>query len=399
MEKFKKEISFLKPWLILTTYAVILIFLMINFNSILTAINKYLILLNPLLMAIAISYVLNIPMKEIEKNILKRIKPNGIIHKNLRGISISLTLLLTIVILGFFGYIIIPQLIVSIVSLVNNLSNILNSIVNNTDAILKFFNLNPLDFEFSSAGINNFLNQFGLDVNKILNSLTGFVGLTSQSFLNYISKFVVTSANWFLAFMLSLYLLTGKETFIRQTKKIIAAIFSNKTTNRIMRYAQISNNVFSSFVTGQLVEALIIGILIYVALLITNMPYSLLIAAMASVLALVPVLGATIACIVGFLLVLSVSPIKAIWFVIIYQVIQQIEGTLIYPKVVGESVGLPGIWTLLSIIVFGGMYGVIGMLFAVPLTAIVYTTGSYLINKALDKKNIVVTTDEIKEKS
>lgn len=399
MEKFKKEISFLKPWLILTSYAVILIFLMINFNSILTAINKYLILLNPLLMAIAISYVLNIPMKEIEKNILKRIKPNGIIHKNLRGISISLTLLLTIVILGFFGYIIIPQLIVSIVSLVNNLSNILNSIVNNTDAILKFFNLNPLDFEFSSAGINNFLNQFGLDVNKILNSLTGFVGLTSQSFLNYISKFVVTSANWFLAFMLSLYLLTGKETFIRQTKKIIAAIFSNKTTNRIMRYAQISNNVFSSFVTGQLVEALIIGILIYVALLITNMPYSLLIAAMASVLALVPVLGATIACIVGFLLVLSVSPIKAIWFVIIYQVIQQIEGTLIYPKVVGESVGLPGIWTLLSIIVFGGMYGVIGMLFAVPLTAIVYTTGSYLINKALDKKNIVVTTDEIKEKS
>lgn len=399
MEKFKKEITFLKPWLILTTYAVILIFLMINFNSILTAINKYLILLNPLLMAIAISYVLNIPMKEIEKNILKRIKPNGIIHKNLRGISISLTLLLTIVILGFFGYIIIPQLIVSIVSLVNNLSNILNSIVNNTDAILKFFNLNPLDFEFSSAGINNFLNQFGLDVNKILNSLTGFVGLTSQSFLNYISKFVVTSANWFLAFMLSLYLLTGKETFIRQTKKIIAAIFSNKTTNRIMRYAQISNNVFSSFVTGQLVEALIIGILIYVALLITNMPYSLLIAAMASVLALVPVLGATIACIVGFLLVLSVSPIKAIWFVIIYQVIQQIEGTLIYPKVVGESVGLPGIWTLLSIIVFGGMYGVIGMLFAVPLTAIVYTTGSYLINKALDKKNIVVTTDEIKEKS
>lgn len=399
MEKFKKEISFLKPWLILTTYAVILIFLMINFNSILTVINKYLILLNPLLMAIAISYVLNIPMKEIEKNILKRIKPNGIIHKNLRGISISLTLLLTIVILGFFGYIIIPQLIVSIVSLVNNLSNILNSIVNNTDAILKFFNLNPLDFEFSSAGINNFLNQFGLDVNKILNSLTGFVGLTSQSFLNYISKFVVTSANWFLAFMLSLYLLTGKETFIRQTKKIIAAIFSNKTTNRIMRYAQISNNVFSSFVTGQLVEALIIGILIYVALLITNMPYSLLIAAMASVLALVPVLGATIACIVGFLLVLSVSPIKAIWFVIIYQVIQQIEGTLIYPKVVGESVGLPGIWTLLSIIVFGGMYGVIGMLFAVPLTAIVYTTGSYLINKALDKKNIVVTTDEIKEKS
>ncbi|MCI6271982.1 MAG: AI-2E family transporter [Erysipelotrichaceae bacterium] len=399
MEKFKKEISFLKPWLILTTYAVILIFLMINFNSILTVINKYLILLNPLLMAIAISYVLNIPMKEIEKNILKRIKPNGIIHKNLRGISISLTLLLTIIILGFFGYIIIPQLIVSIVSLVNNLSNILNSIVNNTDAILKFFNLNPLDFEFSSAGINNFLNQFGLDVNKILNSLTGFVGLTSQSFLNYISKFVVTSANWFLAFMLSLYLLTGKETFIRQTKKIIAAIFSNKTTNRIMRYAQISNNVFSSFVTGQLVEALIIGILIYVALLITNMPYSLLIAAMASVLALVPVLGATIACIVGFLLVLSVSPIKAIWFVIIYQVIQQIEGTLIYPKVVGESVGLPGIWTLLSIIVFGGMYGVIGMLFAVPLTAIVYTTGSYLINKALDKKNIVVTTDEIKEKS
>ena len=399
MEKFKKEISFLKPWLILTTYAVILIFLIINFNSILTIINKYLVLLNPLLMAIAISYVLNIPMKEIEKNILKHIKPNGIIHKNLRSISIFLTLILTVVILGFFGYIIIPQLIVSIVSLVNNLSTILNSIVNNTDAILKFFNLNPLDFEFSSAGINNFLNQFGLDVNKILNSLTGFVGLTSQSFLNYISNFIVTSANWFLAFMLSLYLLTGKETFIRQTKKIVAAIFSNKTTNRIMKYAKISNNIFSSFVTGQLVEALIIGILIYVALLITNIPYSLLIAAMASVFSLVPVLGTTVACIVGFLLVLSVSPIKALWFLIIYQVIQQIEGTLIYPKVVGESVGLPGIWTLLSIIVFGGMYGVIGMLFAVPLTAIAYTTGSYLINKALDKKNIIVTTDEIKEKS
>lgn len=398
MEKLKKEVKSIKPWFILVTYFVGLIFLLMYFNRISEVIGKYIKLLNPFFMAIAIAFVLNIPMKSIENFINKNFDKNNLINKFSRSISIVLTLIFTLIFLFFMGYIIVPQLITTVVNLVNNLTNIVNGIVNNTDQILEFFKLDGIQADINTDTINNFFTQFGLDWNNIIKNVTSMVSNTGVSVFSYVSNFTVAAANWFLALMLSLYLLGGKEKFIRQIKKVVAAIFDNKTRNVILKYSRSSLDIFNSFISGQLLEAIIIGILIYIALLIFKMPYSLLIASITSIMALVPILGATLACVIGFFLILSIDPIQALWFVVLYQVVQQLENNFIYPKIVGESVGLPGIWTLLSIVVFGGMYGVLGMLLAVPITAILYTSGSELINKRLNEKNLIVTTEEIKEK-
>ena len=398
MEKLKKEVKSIKPWFILVTYFVGLIFLLMYFNRISEVIGKYMKLLNPFFMAIAIAFVLNIPMKSIENFIKKNFGTNNLINKFSRSISIILTLIFTLIFLFFMGYIIVPQLITTIVNLVNNLTNIVNGIVNNTDQILEFFKLDGIQTEINTDTINNFFTQFGLDWNNIIKNVTNMVSNTGVSVFSYVSNFTLAAANWFLALMLSLYLLGGKEKFIRQIKKVVAAVFDNKTRNVILKYSRSSLDIFNSIISGQLLEAIIIGVLIYIALLLFKMPYSLLIASITSIMALVPILGATLACVIGFFLILSIDPIQALWFVVLYQVVQQLENNFIYPKIVGESVGLPGIWTLLSIVVFGGMYGVLGMLLAVPITAILYTSGSELINKRLNEKNLIVTTEEIKEK-
>ena len=398
MEKLKKEVKSIKPWFILVTYFVGLIFLLMYFNRISEVIGKYMKLLNPFFMAIAIAFVLNIPMKSIENFIKKNFGTNNLINKFSRSISIILTLIFTLIFLFFMGYIIVPQLITTIVNLVNNLTNIVNGIVNNTDQILEFFKLDGIQTEINTDTINNFFTQFGLDWNNIIKNVTNMASNTGVSVFSYVSNFTLAAANWFLALMLSLYLLGGKEKFIRQIKKVVAAVFDNKTRNVILKYSRSSLDIFNSFISGQLLEAIIIGVLIYIALLLFKMPYSLLIASITSIMALVPILGATLACVIGFFLILSIDPIQALWFVVLYQVVQQLENNFIYPKIVGESVGLPGIWTLLSIVVFGGMYGVLGMLLAVPITAILYTSGSELINKRLNEKNLIVTTEEIKEK-
>ena len=398
MEKLKKEVKSIKPWFILVTYFVGLIFLLMYFNRISEVIGKYMKLLNLFFMAIAIAFVLNIPMKSIENFIKKNFGTNNLINKFSRSISIILTLIFTLIFLFFMGYIIVPQLITTIVNLVNNLTNIVNGIVNNTDQILEFFKLDGIQTEINTDTINNFFTQFGLDWNNIIKNVTNMVSNTGVSVFSYVSNFTLAAANWFLALMLSLYLLGGKEKFIRQIKKVVAAVFDNKTRNVILKYSRSSLDIFNSFISGQLLEAIIIGVLIYIALLLFKMPYSLLIASITSIMALVPILGATLACVIGFFLILSIDPIQALWFVVLYQVVQQLENNFIYPKIVGESVGLPGIWTLLSIVVFGGMYGVLGMLLAVPITAILYTSGSELINKRLNEKNLIVTTEEIKEK-
>lgn len=398
MEKLKKEVKSIKPWFILVTYFVGLIFLLMYFNRISEVIGKYMKLLNPFFMAIAIAFVLNIPMKSIENFIKKNFGTNNLINKFSRSISIILTLIFTLIFLFFMGYIIVPQLITTIVNLVNNLTKIVNGIVNNTDQILEFFKLDGIQTEINTDTINNFFTQFGLDWNNIIKNVTNMVSNTGVSVFSYVSNFTLAAANWFLALMLSLYLLGGKEKFIRQIKKVVAAVFDNKTRNVILKYSRSSLDIFNSFISGQLLEAIIIGVLIYIALLLFKMPYSLLIASITSIMALVPILGATLACVIGFFLILSIDPIQALWFVVLYQVVQQLENNFIYPKIVGESVGLPGIWTLLSIVVFGGMYGVLGMLLAVPITAILYTSGSELINKRLNEKNLIVTTEEIKEK-
>lgn len=392
MKTIKEYLPKLKPWLILSTYIIFLLFIVLNFNSIIFIFNKYFAYFTPFNIAIAIAYVLNIPMKQIEKLITKYIKKKSIV----RPISITLTIILAIAIISFFSSMIFPQLFQSIGTLISNLTIYINSLLANIDKILAFFKLDSLDLSFDAKTINDLLNQFGLNFDTIVQNATSWVSGAGLSIMDFVNQFTGVVLNWFLAFMFSIYLLSSKEILVRQLKKFLASILPYDFLQETLRISRISNEIFTNFVSGQLVEACIIGILIYLMMIVLKMPFAILVACITSVLALVPVFGATLAMCFGAILILSVNPIQAFWFIVGYQVVQQFENSVIYPRVVGKSVGLPGLWTLVSIFIFGSMFGVIGMLIAVPATSCVYTIGSEYINNSLAKRKLVVGDDVTK---
>lgn len=396
MENLKLYLNKLKPWLILSTYIVTLLLVLLNFDKLSVILGQYLGLLKPFFISIGIAYVLNIPMKKIESILRKNIKSEtSFLAKRIRTIALTLTVIFAVLVLSLFVLFIVPQLFSSLGNLISNITNFLNGLSDNLAQILEFFNIETTSFDFSQVGIDNFLKEFGLSWNQIVQTATSWITGAGFSIMDFVVQFATELTNWFVGFMLSLYLLSSKETFIRQTKKVVAAMFSFKHSKKLLRYATVTNDIFTNFVGGQLVEAFIIGALIYIMMLLTGMNYAILISTIVAVFALVPVFGAMIAMVLGFVLIFSSDPIQAIWFVVLFQVVQTFENNVIYPKVVGESVGLPGIWTLLSIILFGGMYGVVGMLVAVPLTASAYLIGSDFLNSRLEKKNITVTTETI----
>ncbi len=396
--KYRDDIKKIKPLLIAITYFVFLIFMVVNFNTIAGWISKFLRLLTPFFYGVGIAFVLNIPMRRCEEFIVKHTKPTNLIYKKKRGIAIIFAIIVMFAVIGLFMSIIIPQLFITIVNLINNLARYANSLLGNINQVFEFLHLDPLEFTVNGDLINEIMKSFGIDMTNLSTTINNVVsGISSAGFsiVNNIGKVIGELGNWFMGFMLSIYLLGSKETFIRQIKKVVASIFRYDVCQDILAVSSKINEIFNNFISGQLLEALIIGGLIYVALLLFNMPFAILIGAVASVMALVPVFGPTLACFIGFILILSVNPLQAVLFVIVYQTVQQIENTVIYPKVVGSSVGLPGIWTLLSIVVFGGLFGVIGMLLAVPFTACVYTFGSMLVNQSLRRKRLNVSSEKV----
>ena len=387
-----------QPWIMIVTYGIVLWMISQNMSPFFHTVETFFKYLEPFFLGIAIAFVLNIPMKQCQSLFRKHTKNlTQKKEKIIQTISIVYAFLLAFAVIGLFGYLIVPPLINSISSFITNIVNFVNGLLANTDQIFTYLHLDPLDYQIDNATIQNWFAQMGLDWKNILTNVGNMLTASGTSLLENLGKFTTTAGNWFLAMMLSIYMLSSKTTLIRQAKKLVAAIFPIEITEVIMTVFHRANLVFTKFISGQLVEAMIIGILEYIVMLIFRIPYAVLIACIVTIMALVPVFGATLACVIGFILVFSVSPWQAILFIIIYQCTQQFENAVIYPKVVGKSVGLPGIWTLLSIVVFGGMYGVMGMLVAVPLTALIYSFGSELINHSLKKKNLTVTTDQVIE--
>ena len=389
MNDIKEQLSKIKPWLLLTTYIFILCLIVINLKYITNIISVIFLLLKPFIYSIGIAYVLNIPMTKIEDIIHNRLKETNIIYKKSRGISIFISLLVTLSILVFLILYITPQIFSSIITLINNIGYFISGLINNVNEIIDFLNFNS---EWNGIDISNLEKYFvntSVNWDKLLGTMTQILSDASFNIVNVSVSLVQHLTTWFIGVLLSLYLLSSKELLIMQCKKVMIAIFDINITKKIYYNLTKINKIFRSFVGGQLVEALIIGLLIYIMMILTNMPYSLLIATIVSVMALVPVFGAMFAMIIGFVLILSVDIWQALLFLVLFQVIQTLENNLIYPKVVGLSVGLPSLWTLLSIIVFGGLYGVLGMLLAVPLTASIYAIIKDIVNERIKNKELI----------
>ena len=346
-----------------------------NFGVIFSGVWK---LLAPFAVGGMIAFVMNLPMTKIE-NLLLGKKTNKE-RKWARGVAITITFILLLAIISFVLFLLVPELINNLKSLAEQIPGLLDGI---KAWMLNIAQENP-SWKTQIADIANNLTSSNSVQNVITSSLNSLMD-GSKGFIMSVTSGLTTAI---LAIVFAIYLLGQKEYLIRGSKKLVFAFLPKKRADKAIEIASLTNKTFARFVTGQCLEAIILSAIFFLVLFIGGFPYALLISVITFVLAFVPMLGATFSAIIGALLIFPISPIRAVIFIVLSFIIQQLENNLIYPKVVGKSVGLAGIWTLVAIIVFGSLFGVIGMIIGLPIASIAYALLGETVNKKLTEKRL-----------
>ena len=247
------------------------------------------------------------------------------------------------------------------------------------------------DLFTNNTEISKWLSDLNLDVDKLMDSAMSFfqngAGNVLNSTMSAIGSIVSGVTTFVIAFVFACYVLLQKEKLRVQVTKVMYAFLPEKRVEWCLEVCSLTAKSFSSFLTGQCVEALILGMMFFIVMSILNMPYTLLVAVLIAFTALIPIFGAFIGCVVGAFLILMVDPLQALVFVIMFLILQQIEGNMIYPKVVGKSVGLPSIWVLAAVTIGGNLMGIVGMLIFIPIVSVVYTLFRASVYKRLRKKH------------
>ena len=374
-----------KDIIIIISYIALVIFALVNFSKIIAFLGKVISIFSPFLLGIILAFVLNVLNNFIEKKIFGKIKPSKIWNKIKRPLCITLSLILVFLTIFFVMNLLIPQL-------KNSASLFTDTLPAYKEDIIGI--LNKFDVDESTVNkVGEYLDNFGKVITDyIKGNSKDVITVTTEvatSVVNIISKGIIT-------LVFAIYMIAQKETLSIQINKVMKAYLKPKTINKINTVGTLANKTFSNFVTGQCLEALIFGSLVFVGMLIFRFPYASTIGVLLGFTALIPIFGAFIGTAIGFILIMMVSPVKAILFVVFIIVLQQIEGNLIYPRVVGKSIGLPGMWVLLSVTVGGSIGGILGMLIATPLCSLLYALFTKMVNDRL-KSNKIVT--KVKEKA
>lgn len=236
--------------------------------------------------------------------------------------------------------------------------------------------------------------QAQLNWEEILNQLVTFFRIGANSMLSStisVATGIVSGVGtFFIGLVFACYILLQQEFLKRQMKKLIFAYLKEKHANRFLQICALTYRTFSNFLTGQCLEAVILGMMFFISMTILRFPFAVLVGVLIAFTALIPIFGAFIGCVVGAFLILTISPSQAAAFVVLFLVLQQIEGNLIYPKVVGGSIGLPAIWVLVAVTLGGSLFGIVGMLVFIPIVSVVYTLLKEDVNKRLIEKDIKI---------
>ena len=331
-------------------------------------------IISPFILGAGLAFIFNVPMRTIEGKI------GGIKNEKLRRtVSLVLTLLLVLLVLALVFYLLIPQVSDTIQSLIPKMRTFFQGIEQKT---LSFLSENPQIKEWfvENTDIENF-NWAGL-VEKGLSVVGDSLSAIVSSVFVAISNITGALMNAVIAIVFAVYCLCQKETLARQGKKLLYAFLPEATVDNIVRVLQLTNATFSNFLSGQCIEVCILGAMFAITMAIFKMPYIPLVSVLIAVTAFIPVVGAWVGCICGTFLILVANPIQAVGFVIMFVVLQQIENNMIYPRVVGTSIGLSGMWVLVAVAVGGELLGVAGMFLMIPIAAVIHT----LLREAADKK-------------
>lgn len=370
-----------KKIIFIVSFGIILYCILQNLSMFKLIFDKFIDILFPFIVGGIIAFIVNIPMKWFESKIFcskkKKKKEVQSVNKVKRIVSMVLSYVIIVLILIMIIELIIPQLFSAIALFVQDIPQISYEI--------KEYAIDLTDqYPNISEQIQNINVKWDELTKEIISMGTNLV----SSSIGMITALIGGIFNTIVALIFSVYILLSKESLKEQLKKLIMAYCQKERANKIFEISALSEKAFSNFITGQFTEAIILEILCLIGTLILQIPYATTISVLIGVTALIPIIGAFVGGIVGGLLVLSVSPTKALIFIIFLIILQQIETNIIYPRVVGSSVGLPGIWVLLAVAIGGSLWGIFGLLIGLPLVSVFYTILKNDVNKRL--KNIEV---------
>ena len=337
--------------------------------------------LSPFIFGGVLAFVLNVPMRAIENSMLKKL--NNATMK--RAIALVITFIGVFLLIALVFWLLIPQIIETVNSLVPQLKlfvaeaqRYVTELLEENPKLLEWIYANT-DFESISwsSMVEKVVSVIGTSLSSIVTGAVSAVGSIFSGVFNGV-----------IAIVFGVYCLCQKETLARQGKKLLYAFIKEKTADGIIRTLRLTNTTFSNFLSGQCVEVCILGGMFAVCMAIFRMPYFPLISVVIAITAFIPIVGAWTGCVLGAFLILVKDPMLAVWFVVMFIIIQQIENSLIYPRVVGTSVGLSGMWVLLAVALGGELMGVVGMFLMIPVVSVLYTLIRELTNKRLEEKAV-----------
>lgn len=373
-----------KKILLIITYTVLLCFALLNLNVVFKVLGYILNLLKPFIYGFCLAFILNIPLSKFEnmfknkKKVAKGKAPaKPIVEKKntkLRVAGIAFSILIFIGIIFLTLFLVIPEFI-------NTISIFKDNIPEAFENVKEWLKTLMVNYPEITEKITSYQPDWAAlesDITKIIKTAaTGIIGISIDFVVGLFSGVV----NLVMGFVFAIYMLMQKEGLIQQSKRVLRAYLPENKSEKVLRIGSITNDTFKKFFGGQFIEAILLGALCFIGMKIFGMPYALTISVLVGVTALIPVFGAFFGTAIGAILILAVDPMKAVWFVVYIIVLQQIDGNLIYPKIVGDSVGLPGIWVMLAVLIGGNSLGVIGMLVGVPIASVVYKLIKEHVNK------------------
>ena len=374
--------------------AVVLIGIVFNLGPVWNVCKGFLNIISPFIWGLAIAFILNIFMSIYENKIFKsreknkseqRVKVNHSRVKTMqkekkgtkRTLSIILSIITIIAIITLILFLIIPQFVDVIKNLISNIPSFLEGTKNFA-----------IDITRRVPEVNNFIQGIKIDTEALKSSIMNISKDVLNITISQVSNLVSNIMNFIIAIVFAIYILANKEKLKLQAKKFIYARLDKEKADYVLKVSRLSRDSFRSFLTGQAKEAVILGSLCAIGMLVLRLPYAGPIGALTTLTAFIPIVGAFVSGFIGAVLILAVDPVKAIIFVIFIIVLQQVEGNLIYPHVVGKNIGLPSIWVLVAITIGGSLFGIMGMIVGLPVISIIYAITTENTNKKLKEKNL-----------
>lgn len=384
---FKNKANILLVFLFIA-FTVLFCWCLMNISQVAGLCRTVLSAFMPIIYGFFIAFIINLFMRPLESVYDKLFKKKKINFKIKRALCLIISIVLVVSIVLAVLFLVIPELVNTVYSFIHELPKYMASAEAKLNEIEKNFHtfnfqLPELNAEELEARFIKLLTEKGFD----------FVNMT----INLTSSIFSGVFNFVVSFFFAIYMLAQKEKLCHTIKRFLFAFIPISVANKILSWTKVTNKTFTKFATGQLTEAVILGALCFVGMIILGIPYPLIISILIGFTALIPVFGAFIGIIIGAVLIVLVNPVKAVWFVIFMIILQQLEGNLIYPKVVGKSVGLPGILVLAAVTVGGNAFGLLGMLLSVPIVSVIYFGLRLFVNRKLKERNIIIDSDGMSE--